>query len=94
VLEDTESLCFRVLSARYGMEGGRLGGMLPYGGVIFLLCVGRSGLAIMLVAQLVMGGIRFFGRMFGLVGWRLVSGLVGYSNYRWLGRCQCLICVS
>jgi len=66
------------------MKGGRLlgegGELLPYGGVIFLLCVGRSGLAIMLVTQLVMGEIRFFGRMFGLVEWRLVSGLVGYLN--------------
>jgi len=38
-MEDTHSLWYRVLSARYGVAGGRLMGaavMLPYGGGIFV----------------------------------------------------------
>ena len=39
-LEDTNSLWYRVLLARYSSEGGRLMGaemLFPYGGVTFML---------------------------------------------------------
>jgi hypothetical protein len=46
--------------------------MHPLGDVIFMLCVGKSGLLIMLVVQWVMVGIHFSGWMSGLVGWCFV----------------------
>ena len=49
-----------------------------------MLCVGRVGLVIMLVAPLVTGSICFSGRMFGLVGCRLESGSACYMI------CRCL----
>lgn len=60
------------------------------GGVTCLLCVGRAGLTIMLSALLAMGNTRFFGRMCGLGGCRLVSGLVVYMTCRSLRSQQCL----
>jgi len=66
--------------------------MLPYGGVIFVRQVGRSGFLIMLAARWVMVGIPGFGWMAGLVEWRLVSDLAGCMICRWIGRYQCLIC--
>ena len=65
-----------------------------YGGVMFMPCVGRSGLAIMLAALLKTGSIPFFGRMFGLVGCRLESGLACYLTCRYLKGSLCLICFS
>jgi len=59
----------------WGMDAGHL-----YGGVMFMICVGRSGLVTMLVAWLGMGSRLFFGRMLGLVRRRLVSGLIGYMT--------------
>ena len=50
------------------------------GGVTFLLCVKLVGLVIMFVVLLVMGNIRFFGQMSGLVGCRLVLDLVVYMT--------------
>jgi len=47
LLEEDDSMWFRVLAARYGIEEGRLlegGERPPCGGVILPLCVGRSGL--------------------------------------------------
>jgi len=47
LLEDNDSMWFRVLSAMYGAEEGRLlggGERLPCGGATLPLCVGRSGL--------------------------------------------------
>ena len=46
LLEDNDSMWFRVLAARYGLEGGRLlggGARLRSGGMISTHCVGRSG---------------------------------------------------
>ena len=65
-----------MLTARYGVDGGRLVG----GGVMFMLWVMRSGLVIMLVAQFGKGITLFSGRMFGLVGCRLGSGSAGYMT--------------
>jgi len=47
---------------------------------MFTLCVARSGLAIMLVAQLGTGKVLFFGRMFGLAGCLLVLGTTCYMT--------------
>jgi len=46
--------------------------MPPYGGVIFMRYVGRSGFLIMLATRWVMVGIPGFEWMAGLVRWRLV----------------------
>jgi hypothetical protein len=86
-----------VVSARYGVEGGRLKGVAArhlYGGLMSMPCVGKSGVAIMLVTLLETGSIRFFGRMFGLVGCHLESGSAGYMTCWCLRGNMCLICVS
>ena len=54
------------------------------GGATFLHCVVMVGLVIMFVVLLVMGNIRFFGRMSGLVGCRLELDLVVYMTYQCL----------
>lgn len=93
-MTDTGSLWFRVLSARYGMESGRLKGealRLPSGGVIFIFYVGLGSLVTMSYAPLVMGSIHYYGRMFGVAWFLLELGLVGYMNYRCLKNCLFLI---
>jgi len=60
---------------------------------IHLPCVGRSGLAIMLVALLETANIRSFGRICGLVDCPLEIDLVDYLNCQCLRGSQCLICV-
>jgi len=97
LLEDTESLWFRVLSARYGVEGGRMKGggvRLHYGGVIRMPYVGMSGLTPMLVAQWEIGNKRFSSLMFGWVRCHLEKGLALYMTCRCLKTNLCLICVS
>ena len=87
MLVDSSSLWFRVLAARYGVEGGGSKGEAvghQCGGATFLHCVKLVGLVIMFVVLLVMGNIHFFGRMSRLVGCRLVLDLVVYMTYQCL----------
>jgi len=68
---------------RRGAFKGEAVGLLC-GGATFMHCVGIVGLVIMLVALLVIGNIRFFGQMSGLVGCPLELDLVVYMTYQCL----------
>jgi len=96
LLVEKESLWYRVLSAKYGEEGGTLleGGMPLLGGVLLLPCGGSRGLVIMSVSRWGMGNKLIFGRMCGLVSCLLGRGLADYLSLRWTKGYLCLSCVS
>ena len=94
---DRESLWFRVLSTRYGVEGGRV---LDSGRDVStwwrdIAALRREGWFSNHVSRSVgNGSVAFFGWMCRPVVSRLESGLEDYLIWRCVRRRMCLICVN